>query len=96
MQGMTKLLSKSSATVNMNNIQQTIEGFNMQLEQQNSIGEMMQDAFEEDEEEIEDQQVNQLIDDVEGKVGGGGKGGMKNKNTDQTQDFDNMLNDLKK
>ena len=95
MQGMTKLLGKSNQNVNINNIQQIIEGFNMQMEQQENIGEMMQDAFDQDEEEIDDRDVDEYIDNVSDRVGGG-QGGQKNKLQNTDDDFGNMIEDLKK
>ena len=50
----------------------------MQMEQQENIGEMMQDAFDQDEEEIDDRDVDEYIDNVTDRVGGG-QGGSKNK-----------------
>lgn len=57
MKKMGQLLNKSTQDVNVNNIQQVIEQFNMGLEQQENIGEMISDAMDQDEDEIEDDDV---------------------------------------
>ena len=44
----------------------------MGLEQQENIGEMISDAMDQDEDEIEDDDVQQYLDQVTDKVGGGG------------------------
>ena len=46
MQKMGQLLNKSNQGININNIQQVIEQFNMGLEQQENMGEMIQDAMD--------------------------------------------------
>lgn len=74
---MGTLLGKANAGVDMNNIQQVIEDFNLKMEQQENMGEMIQDAFDDDEEDIEDNEVDALINQIQDKVGGG-SGGDKN------------------
>ena len=48
----------------------------MKMEQQENMGEMIQDAFDDDEDDIEDNEVDALIEQMEDKVGGG-KGGQQ-------------------
>ncbi len=57
MKGMGQILGKATDGVNMNNIQHTIEDFNMKLEEQQGINEMLEDAFDDDE-EVEDDTVS--------------------------------------
>ena len=97
MKKMGEFLNKSNEGVNINNIQQVIEQFNMGLEQQENMGEMIQDAMDQDEDEIEDQDVDKYLADVTDKVGGGGnQGGQKQKVTEDNMDFDAMINNLQK
>ena len=97
MKNMGTLLGKATDSVNMNNIQQTVEEFQMNMEKNENMNEMMSDAFEADEDVIEDADVDEYIDRIEDRVGGGGKGGggMKNKNKEKDTDFDAMINNLK-
>ena len=99
MKGMGDILGQATAQVNMGNIQNVIQDFNYKMEQQEGINEMLEDAFDADEDEIEDDAVDDLIDNVSNKVnGGGGRGGMKvgnNTNTNE-DDFSKMIDDLKK
>lgn len=96
MQKMGHLLDASNKNVNINNIQQVIEKFNISMEEQQNIGEMMEDAMDQDEEEIEDADVDKYLDEVQDRVGGGGGGGgQKNKNQADTN-FGDMIADLKK
>ena len=99
MKGMGDLLGKATAQVNMGNIQNVIQDFNYKMEQQEGINEMLEDAFDADEDEIEDDAVDDLLDNVTTKINGGkGGGGMKNTNQEQTNtdDFSQMIDDLKK
>lgn len=54
MKGMGQILGKATEGVNINNIQATIEDFNFKMEEQQGINEMLEDAFDADEETIED------------------------------------------
>ena len=99
MKGMGDILGQATAQVNMGNIQAVIQDFNYKMEQQEGINEMLEDAFDADEDEIEDDAVDDLLDNVTNKVnGGGGGGGMKVGNNTQTNgdDFSKMIDDLKK
>ena len=57
MKNMGKIMGKATDNLNMNNIQATIEDFNMKLEEQQGINEMLEDAFDDDE-DIEDDHVS--------------------------------------
>lgn len=57
---------------------------------------MISDAMDQDEDEIEDNDVDQYLNDMTDKLGGGGQGGQKQKVTEQTTDFDAMIDDLKR
>ncbi len=95
MKNMGQYLNKANQGININNIQGVIENFNMKLEEQENIGEMMDDAMDVDEDEIDDVEVDQYLNDVSDRIGGGGKGGMKNQ-TVEKDDFTDMIQDLKK
>ena len=98
MKGMGDILGQATAQINMGNIQNVIQDFNYKMEQQEGINEMLEDAFDADEDEIEDDAVDDLIDNVTNKVKpGGGGGGLKNTNTATNEDdFSKMIDDLKK
>ncbi len=76
----------------MGNIQNTIQDFNLNLEKNEQINEFVTDAFEGDDEEIMDKDVDDLIDRTEERVGGN----KVNKNVNQDLDIDAMMGDLKK
>ena len=54
MKGMGQILGKATEGVNINNIQATIEDFNFKMEEQQGINEMLEDAFDADEDVIDD------------------------------------------
>ena len=54
MKGMGQILGKTAEGVNINNIQAVIEDFNFKMEEQQGINEMLEDAFDEDEEVVDD------------------------------------------
>ena len=91
MKGVAGILSKTSQGVDMNNIQHVIHDFNMQMDKQQAMGEMMEDAMDMGEDEIDDADADKLIDDIE-SAGGGGK-----KQTEEViDDFSKDLEALKK
>ena len=97
MKNMGQLLGKATDQINMGNIQNVIEDFTMNMEKNENMNEMMSDAFEADEEEIDDIEVDKYIDRIEDKIGGGGQGGgQKQKVQDKDTDFDALIGDLKK
>lgn len=73
MSKMAHIMGKTSESVNINNIQGTITQFNMALEKQTAMGELVEDAMDMDEDDIDDADADALIDDIEGGIGGGGK-----------------------
>ena len=54
MKGMGQILGKATEGVNINNIQAVIEDFNFKMEEQQGINEMLEDAFDADEEVVDD------------------------------------------
>ena len=96
MKGMGDLLGKATNNVDMNNINQVIQDFNYKMEQQEMMQEMMDDAMEDEDMDDEDEQVEDLLDGLEKKINGG-KGGTKDTvEQTNTDDFSNMIDDLKK
>ncbi len=93
MKGVAGMLNKTSAAVNVNNIQNVIQDFNMQMEKQGVMGEMMEDAMDIGEDEIDDADADRLIDDIESGIGGGGK---KQVVAEMEDDFSKDLAELKK
>lgn len=54
MKGMGQILGKVTEGVDINNIQAVIEDFNFKMEEQQGMNEMLEDAFDGDEEVIDD------------------------------------------
>ena len=48
MKGMGNILGKATDAVNVNNVQNVIEDFNMKMEEQQGVNEMLSDAFDDD------------------------------------------------
>ena len=55
MKGMGDILGKATNAINVGNVQNVIEDFNMKLEEQQGVNEMLDDAFEGDEDVADDQ-----------------------------------------
>lgn len=92
MKGMATMLNKTSSAVDVNNIQNVIMQFNTEMEKQSAVSDLIDDAMEMDEDEIDDQDVDQLLDDMEG----GASGGKKLTNEEEKMDdFDKDLADLR-
>lgn len=94
MKGVAGILSKTSNQVNVNNIQTVITDFNMQMDKQQAMGDMMEDAMDMGEDDIDDTDADKLIDDIENGVGGGGKKQVAV--AEDMDDFSKDLADLKK
>ena len=94
MKGVAGILSKTSNQVNVNNIQQVITDFNMQMDKQTAMGEMMEDAMDMGDDDIDDTDADKLIDDIESGIGGGGKKQVVA--VEEMDDFSKDLADLKK
>lgn len=92
MKNMAGMLGQTANAVDVNNIQHVITDFNVNLEKQNVMGEMMEDAMDMGDEEIDDADADALIDNI---AGDGPSGGGKVLQQDTTQDIDNQLADLK-
>lgn len=92
MQKMATMLGKSSNAIDINTIQKTITDFNVGLEKQSAMSELVEDAMDMDEEAVDDADADGLIDQIEGGMGGGGGG--KLQQTD-ANDLDNQLAGLK-
>lgn len=73
MKNMAGMLGKSSNAVDVNNIQKTITEFNVSLEKQQAMSELVEDAMDMDDEGVDDVDADNLIDDISGGMGGGGK-----------------------
>lgn len=95
MKGVAGMLNKTSASIDVNNIQQVIQDFNLQMDKQQAMGDMMEDAMDMGEEDIDDADADRLIDDIEQGVGGGGKK-QAVATEDMDDDFSKDLADLKK
>ena len=48
MKGMGDILGRATDAVNVNNVQNVIEDFNMKMEEQQGVNEMLSDAFDDD------------------------------------------------
>ena len=55
MRGMGEMMGKATSAINVNNVQQVIENFNMQMEQQEGVNEMLNDAMDQDENLVDDE-----------------------------------------
>jgi len=94
MKGVAGMLNKTSESVNVNNIQHIIQDFNVQMDKQQAMGDMMEDAMDMGEEDIDDADADKLIDDIENGIGGGGK--KQAVATEEMDDFSKDLAELKK
>lgn len=54
MKGMGQILGRATDAVNVNNVQNVIEDFNMKMEEQQGVNEMLSDAFDDDLAEADD------------------------------------------
>merc|ERR1712043_93780 len=90
MNTMGTILNKTGKLVDVNNVQRTIMEFNTAYEKQNLVSEMVGDAMDVGEDEIDDSDADALIDTL--------TAGKKKEAEPQQQDdndFMNQLNDLK-
>lgn len=94
MRGVAGMLNKTSNSVNVNNIQHVINDFNVQMDKQQAMGDMMEDAMDMGDEDVDDADADRLIDDIESGIGGGGK--KQALPEEQMDDFSKDLADLKK
>ena len=93
MNTMGTILNKTGKLVDVNNVQRTIMEFNTAYEKQNLVSEMVGDAMDVGEDEVDDCDADALIDSI-----AGGKNKNKNANEQMQEDdnFMNQLEDLKK
>lgn len=92
MKNMAGMLNQSANSIDINNIQHVITDFNMQMEKNAVMGELLEDAVDMGDEDIDDDDADALID----QVAGGGEGGQKLQQNDQQDQFANDLAALKK
>ena len=54
MKTMGKIMGKTTEGININNVQAVVEDFNMKMEEQQGVNEMLEDAFGTDEDTADD------------------------------------------
>jgi len=93
MQQMSGIMGKTNAAIDVNNIQKTITKFNTEYEKQNIVGEMVGDAMDMGDDDMDDDTAaDELIDNIAGDKM---KGGHKIQQEEATNDFGADLDDLK-
>lgn len=55
MKGMGQIMGKATEAINVNNIQHVVEDFNMKMEEQEGVNEMLNDVMDQDEDEVDDE-----------------------------------------
>ena len=55
MKGMGTIMGKATDAINVNNVQRVIEDFNMKMEEQEGVNEMLNDAMDQDEDVVDDE-----------------------------------------
>ena len=50
-------MGKATDAINVNNVQNVVEDFNMKMEQQEGINEMLSDVMDQDEAEVDDEVI---------------------------------------
>jgi len=73
MTNLNKIFKVHEGNVDAKEIQKTVMQFQMQLEKQDLMAEQLNEVMEVDDEDEEDEVVDRIIDDIEFKMGGGGK-----------------------
>lgn len=91
MKNMAGILNKSANAIDVNSIQHIIADFNMSLEKNTVMGELVEDAMDMGEDEVDDADADNLIDDISGGMGGG----KELVNPDAEGNFEQGLKDLK-
>merc|ERR1711957_1147904 len=93
MQQMSGIMGKTNAAIDVNNIQKTITKFNTEYGKQNIVGEMVGDAMDMGDDDMDDDTAaDELIDNIAGDKM---KGGHKIQQDEATDNFDADLNGLK-
>ena len=70
MKNMGNIMKKTADSIDVNNIQKVITDFNMQLEKNEVVSELVSDAMDQDDDEIEDTDADNLIDQLAGEQKG--------------------------
>jgi hypothetical protein len=73
MTNLNKIFKVNEGNIDAKEIQKTVMQFQMQLEKQDLMAEQLNEVMEVDDEDEEDEVVDRIIDDIEFKMGGGGK-----------------------
>ena len=55
MKGMGQIMGKATDAINVNNVQKVIEDFNMKMEEQEGVNEMLNDAMDQDDNVVDDE-----------------------------------------
>lgn len=55
MKGMGQIMGKATDAINVNNVQRVIEDFNMKMEEQEGVNEMLNDAMDQDDNVVDDE-----------------------------------------
>ena len=55
MKGMGTIMGKATDAINVNNVQNVIEDFNMKMEEQEGVNEMLNDAMDQDDDIVDDE-----------------------------------------
>lgn len=55
MKGMGQIMGKATDAINVNNVQNVVEDFNLKMEEQEGVNEMLGDVMDQDENEVDDE-----------------------------------------
>jgi hypothetical protein len=89
MKNMGTIMKKTADSIDVNNIQKVITDFNMQLEKNEVVSELVSDAMDQDDDEIEDTDADNLIDQLAGDQKGA------NQLMGEQANYDDQLQGLK-
>lgn len=89
MKNMGSIMKKTADSIDVNNIQKVITDFNMQLEKNEVVSELVSDAMDQDDDEIEDTDADNLIDQLAGDQKGA------NQLMGEQTNYDDQLQGLK-
>ena len=57
MKGMGQMMGKATDAININNVQKVVEDFNMKMEEQEGVNEMLDDAMDQEENQVDDEVI---------------------------------------
>ena len=57
MKGMGQMMGKATDAININNVQRVVEDFNMKMEEQEGVNEMLNDAMDQEENNVDDEVI---------------------------------------